>query len=82
MTRKYAPLWIKLKTSSNKEVSFVAPIAAHKRIKKALEKEKDLDSLFKLEQLNENQKWRLKFSQSFSNPLKITVKLALQKDCV
>lgn len=46
--RTYQGIWEKLKTNKNNTVRVAAPKAIHRRIKKAVIKEKDQDILYKL----------------------------------
>lgn len=46
--RTYQPIWEQLKTDKNNTVRVAAPRALHRRIKKAVTKEKDNDVFFKI----------------------------------
>jgi trehalose utilization protein len=46
--RTYQPIWEQLKSNKNNQVRIAAPGKLHKRIKKAVIKEKDIDITYKL----------------------------------
>lgn len=54
--RKYQEIWEKIKAAPKKELSITAPIKFHKRIRKAVYKEKDEDGGFKLEMLEKQKR--------------------------
>jgi hypothetical protein len=49
MSRMYQPSWEALKASKTKSIQIVAHSRLHARIYKAVIKEKDMDTVFKLE---------------------------------
>jgi hypothetical protein len=62
--RKYQPIWIALKTSPKKTISISAPAPMHKRISKAVLKEKDLDLGFRFEASLEGRWYRISYSSN------------------
>lgn len=47
--RKYQPIWLALKSSKSYKIKVAVPNSLQKRTVKAVLKEKDMDTLFKLE---------------------------------
>lgn len=58
--RQYEPVWVELKKKST--VRLAVPKALHRRIIKAVLKEKYMDFGYRLEQLNKNVRLRLEYS--------------------
>jgi hypothetical protein len=80
--RLYEPAWIRLKSLANPKI-FSASVSIilyakpelHQRIFKAITKEKDMDKLFKLEQLELGIKWSLKHSNVANDPSRLIITL-------
>lgn len=73
--RKYQPGWIKLKSSPDKPLVISAHPSYHRRIYKAIIKEKDLDVVYKFECDEAGVQSRLSRS-SVGNALTITLTLS------
>ena len=58
--RKYEPIWSQIRNSKEHKVSLAAPTADHKRIIKAVRKEKNKDIGFKFECSEQHLKYVLK----------------------
>lgn len=55
--RMYEPIWLQLKAKGHAKVA--APTHAHARIKKAVHKEKDIDTAYKIQQDIEGRRMKL-----------------------
>jgi len=56
--RQYEAIWLKLKNDT--KVRIAAPAALHRRIVKAVTKEKDMDVVYKMEMIGKNLRVYLK----------------------